>query len=172
MVTGEQPFVGSNYNQVMMEVIKGEYPRPREIAPEVPTALESVILRAMALEAPQRYQNAKEFRRALEAQVEELPVESQSTPTATAATEPPSRARGGRGWPVDTRETTSPRGEPASTPTIGSKPAPARPEPQWEFPRGGALGRRRGQGARLRALRDRAAAELRRGRRGAADAGR
>ena len=136
MVTGEQPFVGSNYNQVMMEVIKGEYPRPREIAPEVSTALESVILRAMALEAPQRYQNATEFRRALEAQVEEVKVESQSTPAATPAAEPQSRARAVRGWPVDTRETTSPRGEPASTPTIGSRPAALKstPEPQWEFP--------------------------------------
>jgi serine/threonine protein kinase len=136
MVTGEQPFVGSNYNQVMMEVIKGEYPRPRELAPEVPAALESVILRAMALEPPRRYQNATEFRRALEAQVEEMAVESQSTPMSTPAVEATPRPRGGHGWPVDTRETTSPRGEPASpqTPTLGARPAATAPEPQWEFP--------------------------------------
>ncbi|MBI5478297.1 MAG: serine/threonine protein kinase, partial [Deltaproteobacteria bacterium] len=131
MVTGEQPFVGTNYNAVMMEVIKGEYPRPREIAPEVPAALEAVILRAMALEAPRRYQDAAAFRRDLEAQAEEVPVEPVQ---AAPEHEPHPRARGGRGWPSDTRETTLPRADAVSTTVVATPAAAPRRAPEWEFP--------------------------------------
>jgi serine/threonine-protein kinase len=78
MITGEQPFVGSNYNAVMMEVIKGDCPLPRELAPEIPGALEAAIIRAMAADPKRRYQSALEFRTALEALVEEVPVETEA----------------------------------------------------------------------------------------------
>jgi serine/threonine-protein kinase len=129
MVTGEQPFVGTNYNAVMMEVIKGDYPTPRDLAPEVSRALEAVVLRAMALDTDKRYQNATEFRRDLEALAEEVAVE----PTKPAPPPDP-RHRRRDGLPVETRESTSPRGEAVSTPVVASPAAARVPEPKWEFP--------------------------------------
>jgi serine/threonine-protein kinase len=75
MITGEQPFVGTNYNAVMMEVIKGDCPTPRELVPDLPVNLELAITRAMASDPRRRFQSAREFRGALEALIEEVPVE-------------------------------------------------------------------------------------------------
>ncbi len=58
MLTGAVPISGDNYNQLMYKVMTGEYVRPREKRPEIPEALQAIILQTMALEAAQRPQSA------------------------------------------------------------------------------------------------------------------
>ena len=58
MLTGAVPISGDNYNQLMYKVLTGEYVRPREKRPEIPEALQAIILQTMALDAAQRPQSA------------------------------------------------------------------------------------------------------------------
>ena len=61
MLTGAVPISGDNYNQLMYKVMTGEYVRPREKRPELPEALEAIILQTMALDAAQRPQSATQL---------------------------------------------------------------------------------------------------------------
>lgn len=55
MVTGEVPFRGSNYLNIIARVLNDEPTRPRALRPELSAELEAVILRAMAKERVDRY---------------------------------------------------------------------------------------------------------------------
>ena len=54
MLIGSVPIHGENYNQLMYRVMTGEFARPRERRPDLPEAVEGLILRAMALEPADR----------------------------------------------------------------------------------------------------------------------
>ncbi len=55
LLTNNPPFQGSDVTEVLLKVQRGDFPRPRQVKPEVPAALEAVCLKAMALEARNRY---------------------------------------------------------------------------------------------------------------------
>ena len=66
MVTGAVPFNGDTPVAVALKHLQ-ELPRPpREVSPEIPKALEMVILKAIAKEPSVRYDNAREMARDLE----------------------------------------------------------------------------------------------------------
>ena len=66
MVTGTVPFTGDTPVAVAIKHLQ-EPPRPpRELAPDIPRALELVILKAMAKDPAVRYDNAREMARDLE----------------------------------------------------------------------------------------------------------
>jgi eukaryotic-like serine/threonine-protein kinase len=54
MLTGSVPIRADNYNQLMYRVMIGDYARPRERRPDLPEALERIILQSMALEPEHR----------------------------------------------------------------------------------------------------------------------
>lgn len=65
MLTGQPPFDGSTYNEVIVKIIMHP-PRPiRELAPQVPEALAEIISKAMAKDRAQRYSSAADLVRAL-----------------------------------------------------------------------------------------------------------
>jgi len=66
ITTGRPPFVAEGEAQLMNMVMKGDFPRPTEIAHGYPEELESIVLRAMAKEPVQRFGTAERLRLALE----------------------------------------------------------------------------------------------------------
>lgn len=54
VLTGTQPFKGSTH-EVLSQVQKGTFLRPRQVAPKTNTALEAICLKAMSLNAVDRY---------------------------------------------------------------------------------------------------------------------
>ena len=65
MLTGIRPFSADNYMGVLMKQMY-ERPRPlRDLNPQIPLALEDVVLHAMEKEAPKRYQQPNDLLQAL-----------------------------------------------------------------------------------------------------------
>ena len=65
MLTGMRPFSADNYMGVLVKQMY-EQPRPlRDLNPQIPSALEDVVLRAMEKEASKRYQSPEDLRQAL-----------------------------------------------------------------------------------------------------------
>jgi serine/threonine protein kinase len=65
MLIGRVPISGDNYNQLMYRVMMSEYTPPRQLRPEIPEALEQLIVHAMASDPAHRPASAEEFERAL-----------------------------------------------------------------------------------------------------------
>lgn len=64
-VTGTRPF-GNGAESALSKIIRGEFPKPTELVPDLDPAFETIILKAMAHSPELRYQTADEFRAALE----------------------------------------------------------------------------------------------------------
>jgi len=65
MLTGELPFRGASPTEVMVRLLQDDFPRPRQVCPEVSPEMEQVILRATAKKPENRYASAAEFVAAL-----------------------------------------------------------------------------------------------------------
>ena len=61
MLTGRAPFKGDNSLAVMAGHLQATPSRPRDLRPEIPPALEAVVLHAMRRLPDNRYQSAKEL---------------------------------------------------------------------------------------------------------------
>ena len=64
MLTGQLPFQGRMMD-VLSKIVRGQFPRPRELNPRVPPELERIVLKAMALEKADRFQTAEAFQQEL-----------------------------------------------------------------------------------------------------------
>lgn len=64
-LTGRYPFTGETYNELIINIFSTEAPSPRELRPDLPEAVERVILKAMAKQREDRFANAREFSEAL-----------------------------------------------------------------------------------------------------------
>lgn len=62
LLTGRPPFVGDSPVAVAYQHVREEPPTPSSIAPDVPRALDRVVLKALAKDRTVRYQSAEEFR--------------------------------------------------------------------------------------------------------------
>lgn len=60
-VTGEVPFRGNNYLNIISQVLSAEPKSPREIDPRLRVELEAVIMRALAKDPRERYQSMEEL---------------------------------------------------------------------------------------------------------------
>jgi serine/threonine protein kinase len=84
MLTGELPFDAENPLDIAM-LHMTEPPRPpRELRPDISPEVEAVILKALAKEPEQRYQNGAELDDALDRALQVIPAETPATPRATA----------------------------------------------------------------------------------------
>lgn len=66
MLCGRLPFEGKMI-EVLSKIVRGEFPKPRALNPDITPALERILLTAMAHERNDRYPNAEAFREALAA---------------------------------------------------------------------------------------------------------
>lgn len=64
MLVGQPPFQGRMMD-VLTRIVRGQFARPREVNRRVPSGLERIVLKAMALEKSDRYQTAEAFHQAL-----------------------------------------------------------------------------------------------------------
>jgi len=65
MLTGRVPFTADNYLQVLYKHIQEPPPAPRSLRPELPPALDEVVLRALAKEPAARYHRMEDLEAAL-----------------------------------------------------------------------------------------------------------
>mgnify|MGYP001603042587 CR=1 FL=1 len=66
MLVGRVPFGGQGVGSIIIQHIQTAPPKPRELCPEVPEAIEAVVLRALAKRREERFQSMGELREALE----------------------------------------------------------------------------------------------------------
>src|SRR5687767_4331748 len=64
MLCGRLPFEGKMI-EVLSKIVKGEFPKPRTVNPDITPALERILLTAMAYEKADRYPTAEAFQEAL-----------------------------------------------------------------------------------------------------------
>ena len=70
MFVGHAPYTGDESMAILFQHVEGKATPPREINPDIPVALESIITRAMAVDPEQRFQTFDELRTQLEAVME------------------------------------------------------------------------------------------------------
>jgi len=74
MVTETKPFVGAGTEMTILELVRQSVITPaREVNPRVPEALDRVIMKALAREPGERYQDAGQMQRGLERFLRERP---------------------------------------------------------------------------------------------------
>lgn len=66
LATGRNPFSGTIDTQLFNKILRGDFLRPREVDPNIPLALEEIILRAMAQDRNDRYATGLDMSHALE----------------------------------------------------------------------------------------------------------
>ncbi|MEP7052031.1 MAG: protein kinase [Pseudomonadota bacterium] len=64
-VTGAVPFDGKTFNELLFKIVLSDAPRPSALNPNLDSAFEAIIMKAMAREAAARYQTCEEFADAL-----------------------------------------------------------------------------------------------------------
>jgi len=71
LTTGKRLFKGQSEYETLKLICEREYPRPSDIRPDYPPDLEAIVMRALAKDANDRYQSAREMQADLEAFVRE-----------------------------------------------------------------------------------------------------
>ncbi|WP_163787097.1 serine/threonine protein kinase, partial [Myxococcus vastator] len=67
LLSGQRLFSGPHEAAVMMQIAEADVPPLRGINPDLPEALEAVVVRALARDVSQRFTNCREMARAIEA---------------------------------------------------------------------------------------------------------
>ncbi|TSD93639.1 protein kinase [Skermania sp. ID1734] len=118
MLTGQQPYPGSTVPQLIHGHLNMPIPRPSELRPELPRALDDVIARAMAKDRADRFTTCTELAEAARDALTETatPATVVSATPSTPAPETPTLAP-----PISTN------GKPAAAPTA----APAQRRTPW-----------------------------------------
>jgi serine/threonine protein kinase len=80
LLTGKAPFPEREVADVLEKVRNGDFPRPRQIKPAVPPALEAVCLKAMALKLEERYATPLELAADIEHWLADEPVSAHREP--------------------------------------------------------------------------------------------
>jgi serine/threonine-protein kinase len=74
VLCGQPPFNGKSVAEILANVQKGNFPKPRSIVAEVPLGLEAICLKAMALKSKDRYQTPRQVADDLEHWLADEPV--------------------------------------------------------------------------------------------------
>jgi len=69
MLTGQKPFYGENYQEVITRVLTENPPRPSKLNPEIDPRLEFILKKALEKEKEKRFQDAEEFIEELDKQI-------------------------------------------------------------------------------------------------------
>ena len=93
MLAGTLPFGGHTTNEILLQRLADKPPSIRKIRPEVPAALDAVVMRCLEPEPEDRFQTGAEIVQALE---DGLPLTSGRRPSVAMSAAPRRRAR----WPL------------------------------------------------------------------------
>ena len=99
MVTGRLPFEGTSGMQVLLRHLREAPPKPRSIRPDVPIALEALILHALEKERSERIQDAERFLAGLATVEAGLGEDASRTMLGVAVPRGESKAASGRSGP-------------------------------------------------------------------------
>ncbi|HUJ41506.1 MAG TPA: serine/threonine-protein kinase, partial [Candidatus Acidoferrales bacterium] len=117
MVTAQHPFEGDTGFTIMKGHIDGQFTPPRDVNPMISAALNDVIVRSMAKNPDERYQNADEFAGALQGVRRALAGSTRSIPAVAPPVVSPSVAATTPSRPAFTQV-------PAAAPPPPATPAP------------------------------------------------
>jgi len=87
LITGNPPFVGDSPVAVAYQHVRENAPVPSSINPEVPRALDSIVMKALAKNPLNRYQSAGEMRSDLQRALADRPVEAEAVMTDAERTQ-------------------------------------------------------------------------------------
>ena len=83
VLTGKPPLEPGNWPQMQQKIQQGDFPRPRQVKPDVPKPLEAVCLQAMALKTQDRYASAAALGTEVEHWLADEPVSAYRDTLAT-----------------------------------------------------------------------------------------
>lgn len=89
LLTGRPPFTGDSPVAIAYQHVREEPVPPSQIDPQIPQWADAIVLKAMAKEADNRYQNATEFRQELQRVLQGQPVASTAASTMMMGSQPP-----------------------------------------------------------------------------------
>lgn len=131
MLCGRTPFEGDDLPQLLRDILGGTCPRPTSLRPEIPPAVEAVILRALEREPRKRYSTALAMRAELTSGTASSPGLADSgqaaCPPAPVAPPPSATATAVGPPPVPASPAAPPRLPPPS-PSLARPMAPERAE--------------------------------------------
>jgi len=61
MLSGQVPFSGNNTHAISYKIVNEEPPKPSSLNPEIPEALDSIVIKCLSKNPDDRYQNANEL---------------------------------------------------------------------------------------------------------------
>jgi eukaryotic-like serine/threonine-protein kinase len=85
VLTGRPPIVGDKMEQVLRDVQRGKFPRPREIKPAVDSGLEAICVKALAIEPAARYASAAALRKDVDNWIADAPISARLDPLTVKA---------------------------------------------------------------------------------------
>jgi predicted Ser/Thr protein kinase len=114
-VTGQVPFDGTTFNQLMFKIVLSDVPRPESLVPDLDPAFATLIMKAMARDPAQRFPSADDFIAAIDGWLKTgaaVSIPPTADPAATAllasGTRPAAAAAPGPGtagsWATATEE--------------------------------------------------------------------
>jgi serine/threonine protein kinase len=74
LLTGQPPYRGSSVGKILEKVRRWDFPVPRQVKPEVPTTIEAICLKAMALNPKDRHASARDLAEDLEHWLADEPI--------------------------------------------------------------------------------------------------
>jgi serine/threonine protein kinase len=125
MATGRLPFPGTSFGEVLIGHLQLQPPRPRELAPAIPEAVEAIVLKCLEKKQEDRYPSMRAVHDAIAAVLSQLGI-SAELPAADAAE---IAAAGG------TRTRSSPGGVSRTPRPLVSRPTHSRKTPTPQTPR-------------------------------------
>jgi ligand-binding sensor domain-containing protein len=139
LVTGRVPFEAETPLAVLLKHVNDPLPLPRQIKPDLPEAVERVILKAMAKSPDDRFQSAQQMVDALAEAVSGSPPQFDAPPLPAGVGDAATLARGVREPQPPTADTTPSQPSVEAVPPRLEPVAPARKRTRWLLPAIGAL---------------------------------
>jgi eukaryotic-like serine/threonine-protein kinase len=85
LLTGKPPFTDADLGTILRKVQAGDFPRPRQVNPDVPAPLEAICLKAMALRTGDRYASPRALAQDVERWLADEPVSAWREPWSIKA---------------------------------------------------------------------------------------
>ncbi|GAA4239245.1 Stk1 family PASTA domain-containing Ser/Thr kinase [Actinomadura meridiana] len=99
LLTGRPPFTGDSPVAIAYQHVREEPVPPSQVDPQIPQWADAIVLKAMAKEADNRYQNANEFRQEIQRVLQGQPVASTAASTMLMGSQQPHGTQVMSGYP-------------------------------------------------------------------------